>query len=258
LSGRNSSSVESSYNFDTRNVPVVLTAGADGFLRLWRLVVNDAGDPIVDLVYELSLGSVVHDSSLQREGEVCLPVSAAIFDPVSHDLSAWVAFGRKPAMVKVNLATRSVTAEVRAHKDYQSASLADTVSSYSTSPNGFSCVIAHPTQPLVFACSADSNGGIYVFDSSSGHQLHSLAGHGGGVSGIAIDPSGMLLASCGVDGDVRVWSVDSRSCLWSTRAHRGKYGESALCIAFHPTRPALLVSAGADSLAKVFTPKLTQ
>lgn len=55
----------------------------------------------------------------------------------------------------------------------------------------------------------------------------------------------------GHDGSLRLWNLDSKTCLQEITAHRKKFDESVMAVAFHPSRP-LIASAGADGLAKVF------
>ncbi|KFD59050.1 hypothetical protein M513_00213, partial [Trichuris suis] len=53
------------------------------------------------------------------------------------------------------------------------------------------------------------------------------------------------------DGSLRLWNIDSKTCLQETTAHRKKFDESLFSVAFHPSRP-IIASAGADGLAKIF------
>lgn len=53
------------------------------------------------------------------------------------------------------------------------------------------------------------------------------------------------------DCSIRLWNLDNKTCVQEITAHRKKFHESILDVAFHPTRP-YIASAGADGLAKVF------
>lgn len=55
----------------------------------------------------------------------------------------------------------------------------------------------------------------------------------------------------GHDCSIRLWNLDSKTCVQEITAHRKKFDESIFDVAFHPTRP-FIASAGADGLAKVF------
>lgn len=55
----------------------------------------------------------------------------------------------------------------------------------------------------------------------------------------------------GHDCSVRLWSLESRTCVQEFTAHRRKLDESVLAVAVHPSR-GYIGSAGADALAKVF------
>ena len=55
----------------------------------------------------------------------------------------------------------------------------------------------------------------------------------------------------GHDCSVRLWSVDSKTCVQEITAHRKKSEEAIYDVAFHPSR-AYIASAGADALARVY------
>ena len=55
----------------------------------------------------------------------------------------------------------------------------------------------------------------------------------------------------GHDCSVRLWMLESRTCVQEITAHRKKSDESIYDVAFHPSK-AYIASAGADALAKVF------
>lgn len=50
---------------------------------------------------------------------------------------------------------------------------------------------------------------------------------------------------------MRLWNLESRTCVQELTAHRRKLDESIHDVAFHPGR-SFIGSAGADALAKVF------
>jgi WD40 repeat protein len=100
-----------------------------------------------------------------------------------------------------------------------------------------------------------SPGALAVFDIRSGACVLAFPAHAGAVTSVAVDPSGQLLASTGNEGEVRVWSTASHDCVWRSKAHVPRFGEAAQCAAFHPTRPALLLTAGGDAVVKAFVGK---
>ena len=55
----------------------------------------------------------------------------------------------------------------------------------------------------------------------------------------------------GHDSSVRLWNLETKTCVQEITAHRKKFDESIFDVAFHPSRP-YIASAGADALAKVF------
>lgn len=55
----------------------------------------------------------------------------------------------------------------------------------------------------------------------------------------------------GHDCSIRLWNLDSKTCVQEITSHRKKFDESIHDVAFHPQKP-YIASAGADALAKVF------
>ena len=50
---------------------------------------------------------------------------------------------------------------------------------------------------------------------------------------------------------MRLWNLETKTCVQEITAHRKKFDESIFDVAFHPTK-SYIASAGADALAKVF------
>ncbi|XP_045768547.1 striatin-3 [Maniola jurtina] len=110
-------------------------------------------------------------------------------------------------------------------------------------------VRAHPTLPLLVTAHEDRH--IRFWDAGSGRVAHAMVAHLDAVTGLALDPNGLFLLSGSHDCSVRLWNLDSKTCVQEITAHRKKFDESILDVAFHPLRP-YIASAGADGLAKVF------
>ena len=62
---------------------------------------------------------------------------------------------------------------------------------------------------------------------------------------------GFILFLEGHDCSIRLWNLDSKTCVQEITSHRKKFDEAIYDVAFHPNRP-YIASAGADGLAKVF------
>lgn len=105
----------------------------------------------------------------------------------------------------------------------------------------------------LWSCSADWIKSFHLrfFDHSSGKMVHQMLAHSEPVVSIATDPSGLYLLSGSHDSSVRLWSLESRTCIQDVSAHRKKHDESIYSVAFHPTKE-FFASAGADALAKIF------
>lgn len=129
-------------------------------------------------------------------------------------------------------------------------------------------VVCHPTLPMTITAHEDRH--IRFWD-HSGKMVHSMVAHLEAVTSLAVDPNGLYLLSGKVlfliefmlvlmsfsvyvgshDCSIRLWHLDNKTCVQEITAHRKKFDESILDVAFHPSRP-YIASAGADGLAKVF------
>ncbi|XP_066145136.1 striatin-3 [Euwallacea fornicatus] len=110
-------------------------------------------------------------------------------------------------------------------------------------------VVCHPTLPLTVTAHEDRH--IRFWDNHTGKMVHSMVAHLDAVTSLAVDPNGLYLLSGSHDCSIRLWNLDSKTCVQEITAHRKKFDESILDVAFHPSRP-YIASAGADGLAKVF------
>jgi len=81
--------------------------------------------------------------------------------------------------------------------------------------------------------------------------LSSMVAHLDSVTSLAVDQHGLYLISGSHDCSIRLWNLESKTCVQEITAHRKKFDESIFDVAFHPSRP-YIASAGADALAKVF------
>ena len=60
----------------------------------------------------------------------------------------------------------------------------------------------------------------------------------------------MLYCVAGHDCSIRLWSMETKTCVQEITSHRKKFDESIFDVAFHPSKP-YIASAGADGVAKV-------
>nr|XP_056702126.1 striatin-4 isoform X1 [Euleptes europaea] len=110
-------------------------------------------------------------------------------------------------------------------------------------------VVSHPTQPVTITAHDDR--GIRFLDNRTGKVVHSMVAHLDAVTCLAADPNGVFLMSGSHDCSLRLWNLDNKTCMQEITAHRKKHEEAIHDVAFHPSK-ALIASAGADALAKVF------
>ncbi|XP_053567802.1 striatin isoform X1 [Bombina bombina] len=110
-------------------------------------------------------------------------------------------------------------------------------------------VISHPTLPISITAHEDRH--IKFFDNNTGKLIHSMVAHLDAVTSLAVDPNGLYLMSGSHDCSIRLWNLESKTCIQEFTAHRKKFDESIHDVAFHPSK-CYIASAGADALAKVF------
>uniref|UniRef100_A0A668UTT8 Striatin n=1 Tax=Oreochromis aureus TaxID=47969 RepID=A0A668UTT8_OREAU len=110
-------------------------------------------------------------------------------------------------------------------------------------------VLSHPTLPISITAQEDRH--IQFFDNNTGKLIHSMVAHLDAVTSLAVDPNGLYLMSGSHDCSIRLWNMESKTCIQEFTAHRKKFEESIHDVAFHPTK-CYIGSAGADALAKVF------
>ena len=136
-------------------------------------------------------------------------------------------------------------------------------------------LISHPTLPLTITAHEDRH--IRFYYNNTGKLAHSMVAHLDAVTCLAVDPNGLYLLSGsmselelklflslnhvlnynflsllpGHDCSIRLWNLESKTCVQEITSHRKKFDESIFDVAFHPSKP-FIASAGADSLAKVF------
>uniref|UniRef100_A0A8C5WJM8 Striatin n=1 Tax=Leptobrachium leishanense TaxID=445787 RepID=A0A8C5WJM8_9ANUR len=110
-------------------------------------------------------------------------------------------------------------------------------------------VISHPTLPISITAHEDRH--IKFYDNNTGKLIHSMVAHLDAVTSLAVDPNGLYLMSGSHDCSIRLWNLESKTCIQEFTAHRKKSDESIYDVAFHPSK-CYIASAGADALAKVF------
>lgn len=111
-------------------------------------------------------------------------------------------------------------------------------------------ILSHPTMPIIITAHEDR--WIRFYDVNDGSLLHAMVAHLDAVTSLAIDSHGLYLLSGSHDCSIRLWNIaNKKTCVQEITAHRKKFEESILDVAFHPSKP-FIASAGADAIAKVF------
>uniref|UniRef100_H2Y0G9 Striatin N-terminal domain-containing protein n=1 Tax=Ciona intestinalis TaxID=7719 RepID=H2Y0G9_CIOIN len=118
------------------------------------------------------------------------------------------------------------------------------------SSGSINCVVSHPTMPVTMTAHDDKH--IKFYDNTNtGKLIHSMVAHLDSVTSLSVDPNGLYLLSGSHDSSIRLWNLDSKTCIQELTSHRKKFDESIYSVAFHPSA-TYIASAGADALAKVF------
>ncbi|KAK5886947.1 hypothetical protein CesoFtcFv8_017926 [Champsocephalus esox] len=120
---------------------------------------------------------------------------------------------------------------------------------HSRGRNHINKVVSHPTLPVTITAHEDRQ--IKFYDNKSGKVIHAMVAHLDAVTSLAVDPNGIYLMSGSHDCSLRLWNLDSKTCVQEITAHRKKSEEAIYDVAFHPSK-AYIASAGADALARVY------
>lgn len=111
------------------------------------------------------------------------------------------------------------------------------------------CVVSHPTLPLTITAHEDHH--LRFFDNNTGQLVHAMVAHLDAVTSLAVDRSGLYVLSGSHDSSIRLWNIETKTCMQELTVHRKKFDESVNDVAFHPSKP-YIASAGADAVAKVY------
>uniref|UniRef100_A0A3B3Q9Q8 Striatin n=1 Tax=Paramormyrops kingsleyae TaxID=1676925 RepID=A0A3B3Q9Q8_9TELE len=194
----------------------LLSCSADGTVRLW-----DAGDTSPALAV------------FNENGELGIPSSV---DLVCSEPAYMVTSFNSGRTGLFNMETRQLVLSL------------ESVGEPGT-PSQINKVLSHPTLPISITAQEDRH--IKFFDNNTGKLIHSMVAHLDAVTSLAVDPNGLYLMSGSHDCSIRLWNLESKTCIQEFTAHRKKFEESIHDVAFHPTK-CYIASAGADALAKVF------
>uniref|UniRef100_A0A672N5T2 Striatin n=1 Tax=Sinocyclocheilus grahami TaxID=75366 RepID=A0A672N5T2_SINGR len=201
----------------------LLSCSADGTVRLWSAADTTPAIAVFNENKELGVPSSV--------------------DLVCSDPAHMVTAFTNGRMGIFNMETRQLVLELES----QAAGIPGT--SQALSEILINKVLSHPTLPITITAQEDRH--IRFYDNNTGKLIHSMVAHLDAVTSLAVDPNGLYLMSGSHDCSVRLWNMESKTCIQEFTAHRKKFDESINDVAFHPTK-CYIGSAGADALAKVF------
>lgn len=169
--------------------PALVVLLIDGTLRLWNT--TEAAPAL----------SVFNDNQ-----ELGIPASV---DLVSSDPSHMVASFSKGYTSIFNMETQQ-----------RVLTLESSVDSTASSSCQINRVISHPTLPI--SITAHENRHIKLYDNNTAKLIHSMVAHLEAVTSLAVDPNGLYLMSGSHDCSIRLWNLESKTCIQEFTAHRKK------------------------------------
>lgn len=203
----------------------VLSCSADGTVKLWSPTAAAPGQLLATYMSDASSTLVADD----------VPTS---IDFVRNELDKVVTAYQNSNCVIYDTETRKVLLKFNAQQEVRG-----TFGKY------INKVISHPTLPIVITAHEDRH--IRFWDTNTGALIHAMVAHLDAVTSLAIDAHGLYLLSGSHDCSIRLWHMENKTCVQEITAHRKKFDESILDVAFHPSKP-YIASAGADAISKVF------
>ncbi|TSN95644.1 Striatin [Bagarius yarrelli] len=221
--------------------PVLITASEDHTLKMWNLQKTTPAKKNASLDVEPIYTFRAHRGSvlcvvLNNTGEQCYSGG------VDGTVQCW----------------NTPSPNIDPYDSYQLSVLRGALCGHTDAVWGLVYSSAHQR---LLSCSADgtvrlwnaanTEPAIAVFNEDKGKLVHSMVAHLDAVTSLAVDPNGLYLMSGSHDCSIRLWNLESKTCIQEFTAHRKKFEESIHDVAFHPSK-CYIASAGADSLAKVF------
>uniref|UniRef100_A0A8C3QHE2 Striatin 3 n=1 Tax=Cyanoderma ruficeps TaxID=181631 RepID=A0A8C3QHE2_9PASS len=264
--------------------PVLVTASEDHTLKLWNLQKTVPAKKSASLdvepiyTFRAHIGPVL-SLAISSNGEQCFSggIDATIqwWNMPSPSVDPYDTYGSLSAFIQTGYFLLFLEHGIPTSVDFIGCDPAHMVASFNTgstviydletsqsvvmfssqvesgvqSNNHINKVVSHPTLPVTITAHEDRH--IKFFDNKTGKMIHSMVAHLDAVTSLAVDPNGIYLMSGSHDCSIRLWNLDSKTCVQEITAHRKKLDESIYDVAFHPSK-AYIASAGADALAKVF------
>jgi WD40 repeat protein/serine/threonine protein kinase len=264
------------------NGDTVATGGEDGTVRLWGMDSHQAlrimriGNPIQDLLVTdggtrltAAHGSTVSQLLLPQRPETRLPLALAD-TAASGELAGreqkfrehlalardYIEAGRMEESIKPLRAARAVSGyelhqealelwnrvlaffpkkAPRAVVELRRVGGGTVVGACRMTADGTSCL------------AGGGDGSLRLFETATGSEKQSLAGHSDGIVSVATSDNGLWLASAGRDSKVRVWDAGDGVCRHEFDGHEG----IVRAVAFDPDAGAV-ISAGDDGTVRLW------
>ncbi|CAH8681006.1 unnamed protein product [Schistosoma rodhaini] len=240
----------------------VYSGGLDGTVRSWRLPSASNGLGLIDIYAPQELETVT--------GPVYANSSSSVWSIALHPSSPLLLAAHSDGCIDFwstveNLENDSpISPVLSVHMDRLIKPLANIpVAGECSLPSGWTerslnALGSHQTLSLVIGAHEDRCIRFYDINRMSDRSsvtnsacVDAMVTHLNAVTSLAVDPHGLYLLTGSHDASIRVWDVESRSCIQEMTNHGFKYNESVHSVALHPQLP-LAASAGADAICKIY------
>jgi len=210
---------------------LLFSVSADGAIATWK----------VD--FENPIRLLRTSSHLDKSSSPVIPTSLAV---MNSDMKKLLVGFKSGEVGQVDIETGTVIRIMH--------SAADTNATSSSNAGNFHIndIVSHPSLSLAITAHVDNN--VRIFDVSQGSCVSVMQTHRDAVTSVALDHSGLYLASASHDQSLRFWDMTSKKIIQDLdgyQTHRSKYDEAIHMVRYHSSMP-LVATCGADSVAKVY------
>ncbi|KAL4449253.1 hypothetical protein ABPG74_015635 [Tetrahymena malaccensis] len=210
--------------------PILLSSGADGYIKLWKTFVTVDGTNLISL----QQGDLISYLTYKPGQFQDIPTSVSWDHQRSQILSGWA---QSNNLVCFNIENSKISSIIKYNQENQNLSAQ------------VNKVICH--EGINCAISGHEDRQIRFFDLKSNSLIKNLIGHTDAVTGLSVHPNQFYMSSVGHDGSMRTWDIRKYQCIHDIPVHKRKYDESAHTVMYHQKQP-LIATGGADGLVKIF------
>ncbi|CAH8540492.1 unnamed protein product [Heterobilharzia americana] len=250
--------------------PLLLAAHANGSLDFWSTVEPFEGSSSGAPVLSVHLDRIIKPASSEPEFGRLTCLHFLVNRPDSLNASQCVVGTSTGWLALIDVQTGQVVNQIvpapplACLSDDQPPNMANIpVSDEYSMPPGWTeralnALGSHKTLSLVIGAHEDRCIRFYDINRMSDRSsvtntacVDAMVTHLNAVTSLAVDPHGLYLLTGSHDASIRVWDVESRTCIQEITNHGFKYDESVHSVALHPQLP-MAASAGADAVCKIY------